>query len=56
MSSVSTLGVELTRMLVVVTGMLSPAEGNLLGVNRDVTVLNMDCIIPHCVWGLLANL
>ena len=36
MSSVSTLGVEPTDMLVVTTGMLSPAEGNLLGVNRDV--------------------
>ena len=38
-------------MLVVVTGMLSPAEGNLLGVNRDVTVLNADCIIPGYIWG-----
>ena len=51
MSGVSTLGVELTGMLVVITGMLSPAEGYLLGVNRDVTMLNADCIIPGCIWG-----
>ena len=46
MSGVSTFGVEPTDILVVATGMLSPPEGNLLGVNRDVTMLNMDCIIP----------
>ena len=51
MSGVSTLEVEPTGMLVVAIGMLSPAEGNLLGVNRDVTALNADCIIPSCIWG-----
>ena len=50
MSGVSTLGEELTGMLVVVTGMLSPAEGNLLGVNRDVTLLNVLRFIPGCIW------
>ena len=52
MSGVSTLGVETTGMLVVVTGMLSQAEGNLLGVNRDVTVLNVDHFIPGCISGV----
>ena len=51
MSGVSTLGLEPTGMLVVTTGMFSPTEGNLLGVNRDVTVLNVDCTIPSCIWG-----
>ena len=51
MSSVSTLGVEPTNIFVVATGMLSPAEGNLLGVNRDVTMLNADHIISGCIWG-----
>ena len=51
MSGVSTLGVELTGMLVVITGMLFPTESNLLGINRDVTVPNVDYIIPGCIWG-----
>ena len=56
MSGVSTLGVELTGMLVGSTGLLSPVEGNLLGVNRDVTTLNADCIILAVSVGPLANL
>ena len=51
MSDVSTLGVEPTGMLVVATGLLSLVEGSLLGVNRDVTTLNANCIIPGCIFG-----
>ena len=38
-------------MLLVATGLLSPVEGNLLGVKRDVTMLNAGHIIPGCMWG-----
>ena len=38
-------------MLVGATGLLSPVEGNLLGVNRDVTTLNADHIISGCILG-----
>ena len=42
---------ELAGVLLVATGLLSPVEGNLLGVERDVTMLNVDCIIPGWMWG-----
>ena len=51
MSGVSTLGAEPTDMLVGTMGLLFPVEGNLVGVNRDVTTLDTDCIIPGCIWG-----
>ena len=50
-SFVSTLGVEPTGVLLVATGLLSPVEGDLLVVKRDVTMLNADHIIPGCMWG-----
>ena len=56
MSGVSTLGVEPTGRFVGTTGLLSPVESILLGVNRDVATLNVDHIIPGCIWGSLANL
>ena len=56
MSGVSTLGVEPTHMIVVTTGLLSPVEGNLLGVNRDVTAHSMLIASSPVVFGgLLAN-
>ena len=51
MSGISTLGVEPTGRLVGPSGLLSPVEGNLLGVNRDVTTLNADHITPGCILG-----
>ena len=54
-SLVTVLGVELVCTSLFATGFLSPVGGILLGVNRDVTTLNADCIIPGCIWGSSGN-
>ena len=51
MSLVFTLGVEPVSAILVTAGLLSPVDVTLLGVKRDVTVLNIDLIIPSCMWG-----
>ena len=55
MSFVPKLGVEPTGVLLVVTGLLSLVEGNLLGVKRDMTMLNADCITLVVCGGLIAD-
>ena len=54
-SLVSTLGVEPISASLVTAGLLSPVDVTLLGMNRYVTTLNMDHIIPGCIWGSASN-